>query len=166
MNKPITKKKTISQRELISKSNLVFNNPRSNLDFVDKKGDKWEKDHTLYDNKMGSRLDKILEARKRMKEKEDTASRMIKGYNKNKNKIDGKPEKEEPSQSELRKRKLADLLSRKRSWKGLESYDPLDDILEEDFNKFISMFRKYHSSGRLMRFREWLDIMDNLIDQL
>lgn len=49
--------------------------------------------------------------------------RMIKAYNKNRYKIDGKPEQPELSQSEKRERKLADLNSRSSSWKGLESFN-------------------------------------------
>jgi hypothetical protein len=52
----------------------------------------------------------------------DLIKRMVKGYNKNRNKIDNKPEKPELSQSEKRKRKLADLNSRSNSWRGLESF--------------------------------------------
>jgi hypothetical protein len=47
---------------------------------------------------------------------------MVKGYNKNRNKIANKPEQPELSQSEKRRRKLADLNSRSNSWKGLESF--------------------------------------------
>ena len=52
----------------------------------------------------------------------DLIKRMVKGYNKNRNKIANKPEQPELSQSEKRKRKLADLNSRSNSWKGLESF--------------------------------------------
>jgi len=55
--------------------------------------------------------------------KENLIKRMIKGYNKNKSKIDGKPKQAELSQSDKRKRKLADLQSRSSSWKGLESFE-------------------------------------------
>ena len=54
------------------------------------------------------------------KKREQIIKRMVRGYNKNKNKIKNKPEQPEPTQSELRKRKLLDLNSRKNSWKGLE----------------------------------------------
>ena len=54
------------------------------------------------------------------KKREQIIKRMVRGYNKNKNKIKNRPEQPEPTQSELRKRKLADLNSRKNSWKGLE----------------------------------------------
>ena len=53
----------------------------------------------------------------------DLIRRMVKGYNKNKEKIANKPEQPELSQSEKRKRKLADLISRSNSWKGLENFD-------------------------------------------
>lgn len=49
----------------------------------------------------------------------DIHTRMIKGYNKNRDKIENKP-KQDVSQAEKRKRKLADLLSRNSSWRGLE----------------------------------------------
>ena len=51
---------------------------------------------------------------------EDLLSRMTKGYNKNRDKIEKKPKQSETSQSDKRKRKIADLLSRSNSWKGLE----------------------------------------------
>ena len=53
------------------------------------------------------------------KTREKLVKRMIKAYNKNKGKIENKPNQPEPTQSELRKRKLADLNSRKSSWRGL-----------------------------------------------
>ena len=51
--------------------------------------------------------------------------RMVRGYNKNENKIKGKPKGPKLSQSEKRKRKIEDLKSRsgqngKVSWAGLE----------------------------------------------
>ena len=45
------------------------------------------------------------------KSREKLVKKMIKAYNKNKSKIKGKPEQPKPTQSELRKRKLADLNS-------------------------------------------------------
>ena len=56
--------------------------------------------------------------------------RMTRSYNKNRNKIEGKPNQPELSQSDKRKRKLADLQSRSSSWKGLESFD--NSIFEND----------------------------------
>ena len=51
---------------------------------------------------------------------EDLLSRMTKGYNKNRDEIEKRPKQPEPSQADKRKRKIADLLSRSNSWKGLE----------------------------------------------
>jgi len=56
------------------------------------------------------------------KKRIDLVKRMIKSYNKNKNKINDKSEKPELPQSEKRKRKLSDLNSRSSSWKGLEHF--------------------------------------------
>ena len=53
------------------------------------------------------------------KKREKLVKRMIRAYNKNKNKIEDKPSQPEPAQSELRKEKLIDLKSDKKSWKGL-----------------------------------------------
>jgi hypothetical protein len=49
----------------------------------------------------------------------DIYTRMIKGYNKNRDKIENKPKQDIP-QAEKRKKKIADLLSRSSSWRGLE----------------------------------------------
>jgi len=53
------------------------------------------------------------------KKREKLVKRMIKAYNKNKSKINDKPNQPETTQSELRKEKLIDLKSDKKSWKGL-----------------------------------------------
>jgi hypothetical protein len=49
----------------------------------------------------------------------DIHTRMVKGYNKNRDKIENKPKQDTP-QAEKRKKKIADLLSRSSSWRGLE----------------------------------------------
>jgi hypothetical protein len=78
----------------------------------------------------------ILKAQQIQKEgieeenKEDLISRIVKGYNRNKDKIDRKQKQPELLQSDKRKRKLADLQSRSSSWKGLESFG--NNIYEND----------------------------------
>lgn len=59
------------------------------------------------------------EIQSNVSEDQSIHSRMIKGYNKNKSKIENKPKQEIP-QAEKRKKKIADLQSRKSSWRGLE----------------------------------------------
>ena len=54
------------------------------------------------------------------KKREELVRRMIRAYNKNKNKKKDRPKQSKPTQSELRKRKLEDLNSRADSWKGLK----------------------------------------------
>jgi hypothetical protein len=120
---------------------IIYNNPRADKQDKDK-DDKIEDENkrmTLYDGndiqaKMIDRIIRAYQAKKlRLKaleiEKDNIdegrsalIKRMVKGYNKNRNKIENKPEKPELSQSEKRKRKLADLNSRSSSWKGLESF--------------------------------------------
>ena len=120
---------------------IIYNNPRADRQDKDK-DDKIEDENkrmTLYDGndiqtKMIDRIIRAYQAKKlRMKAQEieqdnieegrsDVIKRMVKGYNKNRNKIANKPEQPELSQSEKRKRKLADLNSRSNSWKGLESF--------------------------------------------
>ena len=54
------------------------------------------------------------------KSREKLVKKMIKAYNKNKSKIKGRPEQPEPTKAEKRARKLADLNSRSKSWRGLQ----------------------------------------------
>ena len=110
--------------------------------------------------KQSRQLNRILEAHKRSKQK-DLTSRMVKGYNANKEKIEGKPETEEPTQSELRKLKLLDLISRKRSWSGLETFE-----MNEGISEYYRDFRKLYHSSRRLSFREWLNEIEKLIDTL
>ena len=49
----------------------------------------------------------------------DLSTRMVQGYNKNREQIEKRPKRPEVPQTEKRKRKLADLLSRSSSWRGL-----------------------------------------------
>ena len=120
---------------------IIFNNPRADKQDKDN-DDKIEDENkrmTLYDGndiktKMIDRIIRAYQAKKlRLKAMEiekdnidegrsDLIKRMVKGYNKNRNKIENKPEKPELSQSEKRKRKVADLNSRSNSWRGLESF--------------------------------------------
>ena len=120
---------------------IIYNNPRADKQDKDN-DDKIEDENkrmTLYDGndiktKMIDRIIRAYQAKKlRLKAMEiekdnidegrsDLIKRMVKGYNKNRNKIENKPEKPELSQSEKRKRKLADLNSRSNSWRGLESF--------------------------------------------
>ena len=120
---------------------IIYNNPRADKQDKDN-DDKIEDENkrmTLYDGndiqtKMIDRIIRAYQAKKlRLKALEiekdnidegrsDLIKRMVKGYNKNRNKIENKPEKPELSQSEKRKRKLADLNSRSNSWRGLESF--------------------------------------------
>ena len=120
----------------------IYNNPRADKQDKDN-DDKIEDENkrmTLYDGndiktKMIDRIIRAYQAKKLMlkaqeiqkdnieeEKKSDLIKRMVKGYNQNRNKIANKPEQPELSQSEKRKRKLADLNSRSNSWKGLESF--------------------------------------------
>ena len=127
---------------------IIYNNPRADKQDKDK-DDKIEDENkrmTLYDGnniqtKMIDRIIRAYQAKKlRLKALEiekdnidegrsDLIKRMVKGYNKNRNKIDNKPEKPELSQSEKRKRRLDDLTSRSNSWRGLESFS---DFIREN----------------------------------
>ena len=121
---------------------IIYNNPRADRQDKDN-DDKIEDENkrlTLYDEndtkmKMIDRIIRAYQAKKLMLKAQeiqqsnieegkrtDLIKRMVKGYNKNRNKIANKPEQPELSQSEKRKRKLADLNSRSNSWKGLESF--------------------------------------------
>ena len=91
----------------------VFNNPRA-----DRKSG-WNDDDIEDESKRNTLYDDFSEINEK---RIDLIKRMVKGYNKNRDKIKNRPEQPELSQSEKRKRKLADLNSRSNSWKGLESF--------------------------------------------
>jgi hypothetical protein len=79
---------------------------------------------TIYDNSPADKQKKTTLYDETINEKRiDLIKRIVKGFNKNRNKIANKPEQPELSQSEKRKRKLTDLNSRSNSWKGLESFN-------------------------------------------
>ena len=119
----------------------IYNNSRADKQDKDN-DDKIEDENkrmTLYDGnniqtKMIDRIIRAYQAKKLLLKaqeiqkgnieegRSDLIKRMVRGYNKNRNKIANKPEQPELSQSEKRKRKLADLNSRSNSWKGLESF--------------------------------------------
>ena len=126
----------------------VYNNPISD-----------KQDKGMDDDAIKSANDKMLYDDTR--EKTDVVKRMIKSYNKNRKKINNKPDKPEISQSEKRRRKVLDLVSRSSSWVGLENYD-----MNEDVNDYIREFRKLYYSSRTMTFRKWLEEMENLLDTI
>ena len=88
---------------------IIYNNLRAD------KQDKGSDDKIADDSKRMTLYDETIDE-KRI----DLIKRMVKGYNKNKKTIANDLHQLELSQSEKRKRKLADLLSRSNSWKGLE----------------------------------------------
>jgi len=167
-------KKHSSQKELIAKSNLVNNNPHS----VDMKGDGWDakaeksaKEKTLYDERMS----KVIEAFRKTQEKTSLNSLVSKRepgepirtqYQKvDKTKFDKDMQfwKQQNRKGSAQTRmKHKGTIPKKDGNPMFEEYG----ILEEDFNKFISVFRKYYYSGKMMRFRDWLDEVDELIDLL
>lgn len=117
----------------------IYNNPRADRqdkDNDDKIEDK-NKRMTLYDGndiqtKMIDRIIRAYQAKKLMLKaqeiqqdnvdegkRSDLSTRMVQGYNKNREQIEKRPKRPEVPQTEKRKRKLADLLSRSSSWRGL-----------------------------------------------
>jgi len=126
----------------------VYNNPRSDKqgEDVDDDAIKSENDKMLYDD---------------TRDKTDVVKRMIKSYNMNRNKINKESDKPEISQSEKRRRKVLDLISRSSSWVGLEGYN-----MNEDVNDYIREFRKLYYSSRTMTFRGWLEEMESLLDTI
>ena len=167
-------KKHSSQKELIAKSNLVNNNPHS----VDMKGDGWDakaeksaKEKTLYDERMS----KVIEAFRKTQEKTSLNSLVSKRepgepirtqYQKvDKTKFDKDMQfwKQQNRKGSAQTRmKHKGTIPKKDGNPMFEEYG----VLEEDLNKFISVFRKYYYSGKMMRFRDWLDEVDELIDLL
>lgn len=170
-----TNKKRVSQKELIAKSNLVNNNPHS-VDMKTGSNDasthRWGKENTLYDSK----IDRVIEAFRRTREATSL------------NRFVSKREPGEPRKTEYlkiapsaQKQYDADMEKLKRQNKrssaqfrlkrkgkvptksGMPMWEEYG-LIEEDFNKFASIFRKYYYSGKMMRFRDWLEVIGDLID--
>ena len=155
------KAKTFKQiRNELKKTELspVPNNPIDNELYIDKKGkeeeENFNKKWMLFD-------DGTYNARKIEEKRTDLFKRMIKGYNKNKNKITNKSDQTDRPQSQKRKEKLLDLTSRLNSWRGLENYN-----INEGLNEYIRDFRKLYYSGRKLTFREWMNKAKTLTDTL
>lgn len=68
----------------------------------------------------------------------------------------------------IQRQKKIDKLDASSEWKGLEQTETDKDnlLLNEDFNKFISKFRRLYASGKTMRFKDWLKEFESLIDEL
>ena len=39
-------------------------------------------------------------------------------------------------------------------------------LLNENYEKFVVMFRRYYRTGKLLTFREWINIVGDLLDTL
>jgi len=40
------------------------------------------------------------------------------------------------------------------------------NLLSENYEKFIVKFRRYYRTGRLLTFRQWLNVVGELLDEL
>jgi len=168
------KSKQISQRELIAKSNLVNNNPNSvymkSIGW-DTKDEKDAKEKTLYDEKITRVIEAFRNAREvsslnRFVSKREPTEPIKTQYQKvDKTKFD---KDLEFWKQQNRKGSAQTRMKRKGSIPQKDGNPMFEEYgtLEEDFNKFISVFRKYYYSGKMMRFRDWLEVVDDLIEEL
>lgn len=172
-----TNKKRVSQKELIAKSNLVNNNPHS-VDMKagsnDDSADRWGKENTLYDSKINRVIEAFRKTREatslnrfvskrepgepRKTEYLKIAPSAQKQYDADMEKLK-KQNKKSSAQFRLKRKGIVPAKAGKPMW---EEYG----LLEEDFNKFVSVFRKYYYSGKMMRFRDWMEVVDDLVDAL
>lgn len=172
-----TNKKRVSQKELMAKSNLVNNNPHSvnmKVGSNDAFANRWGKENTLYDSK----IDRVIEAFRKTREA-TSLNRFVskrepgeprkteylkiapsaqKQYDTDMEKLK-RQNKRSSAQFRLKRKGKVPTKAGKPMW---EEYG----LLEEDFNKFVSVFRKYYYSGKMMRFGDWLEVVDDLVDAL
>lgn len=167
------RKKAPSQRELISTTNKVNNNPHS-IDMKSKgwddAADKKSNELTLYD----SRIDKVIDAFR--KSKEATLNRIvskrepgepIKTQNQ---KVDKKAfdrdmeywraqNRRSSSQFKLKHKNKVPKKDGKPMWEDAE-------LMNEDLSNFITAFRKLYSTNKTMTFRKWIAVMEDMLDML
>jgi len=92
------------------------------------------------------------------KEKRDEMSRML--YDARHDKRIGTIRRMVDAYKKRKRQEKIDKLSNDSNhWSGLENVD-----MHEDFNKFIHQFRKLYYSTKRLSFREWLDEVEELID--
>ena len=53
----------------------------------------------------------------------------------------------------------------KKSFTEFVNEDELT-LLNENYEKFVVMFRRYYRTGKLLTFREWINIVGELLDTL
>ena len=62
--------------------------------------------------------------------------------------------------------KIASLLA-SSDWKGLENYSPEEyQEINEDLQEFRVKFRQLYFSGKMLKFRDWLKEMSDLLDTI
>jgi cell fate (sporulation/competence/biofilm development) regulator YlbF (YheA/YmcA/DUF963 family) len=153
----------------------IFNTPRSNRQITDM-DDKVKKqiaDKMLYDarHKRTQVTDKLLEIYRRTpyrttasgnrvawdepeKRREDEISDRIQRLLKTKQQL----QQARFAKNRLKDRNAVPQKAGKPMWE--------QQILEEDLNKATNLLRQYYYSTKVMRFREWCGIIENLIDAL
>lgn len=62
--------------------------------------------------------------------------------------------------------KIASLLA-SNDWQGLENYSPEEyQEINEDLQEFRVKFRQLYFSGKMLKFRDWLKEMSDLLDTI
>ena len=136
------------------------------IESSDERKEREIKKRTLYD----ARLINVIEAYRRSYGYRRTASGNL---------VDrGEPDEAEQLrqsdqiQKNAQKRRAAAALSRLKQKKdgvpkkdGREIWEQHQEIAE-DFQHFIPKFRTLYQSGKLMRFRDWINVVDDLMDFL
>jgi hypothetical protein len=71
------------------------------------------------------------------------------------------------AKQQLQQQKLAKNKLKSRNAVPLKAGKPMfeQQILEEDLNRAIQLIRTYYHSGKTMKFKDWISVMEKILDE-
>lgn len=153
----------------------IFNNPRADRQIagMDDKTKKQITDKMLYDNrcKKTQVADKLLEIYRRTPYRTTASGNRVAWDEPDKRRedeINDRIQRLLKTKQQLQQARFAKNRLKDRNAVPQKAGKPMweQQILDEDLSKATSLLRQYYYSTKVMRFREWCGIIENLIDAL
>ena len=154
---------------------IIFNNPRADrqISGMDDKAEKKIKDKMLYDDgyKRTQVTDKLLEIYRRTPYRTTASGNRVawdEPDRRREDEINDRIQRLLKTKQQLQQARFAKNRLKDRNAVPQKAGKPMweQQILEEDLNKATNLLRQYYYSTKVMRFREWCGIIENLIDEL